>query len=319
MKKLFFVFAILSLVVFGCTKHDLNPTTKYVGTVNGSYIPQDVNVSLAKDLDLNNPLTPVPYTRNWIMYAKNSPFYPNETFALVTGLEFIQGSAAQIWWSTNNPVSFAASQAVYSNLTPVEPVRLIMETKRADNVVAYLGILDFDPTCASFPLTVNGFRLGDVLEINTGNLTTIPGGSALTFSVAYDEKIIDLDATEKGYISGGNGAGVTGEFGFADIKYKSQLEYHNAIRLEDINNVVYNSLLGKVTGSIVITINEPATSSTPAHAFQVSIPDSGPSASVAGQGRLFTLHTDKVGWYDSSTIGVTDKDITINSVVFDIN
>ena len=61
-------------------------------------LPQDVNISVVKDLD---PFAaPVAVTRNWIMYAKNSPFYGNQPFALVKGLEFVTGSAANIWWST---------------------------------------------------------------------------------------------------------------------------------------------------------------------------------------------------------------------------
>src|ERR1035437_7404111 len=115
-------------------------------------LPKDVNVSVANCFPFDAPEA---YTRNWIMYAKNSPFYGDQPFALVKGLEFVTGSAANIWWKTdgNNPVSFDASQGVYSNLTPVEPVRLIMETKDVSGAVDYLGILDFDPTQAQFPLT----------------------------------------------------------------------------------------------------------------------------------------------------------------------
>ena len=104
----------------------------------------------------------------------SSSFYPTEQpFALIKGLEFITGSAANIWWSTNgnNPVSFAASQAVYSNLTPAEPVRLIMEGySQTDSRPAYLGIIDFDPTQTQFPLTVVSKSLGDVLIVNADAL-----------------------------------------------------------------------------------------------------------------------------------------------------
>ena len=226
--KLFItLIAVVMLVgLTNCKKEVLAPNEdkNYVDAINASFVPQDVNVSLAKDVD---PFAPVAVTRNWIMYAINSPFYKVNNvipqFALVKGLEFITGSAADIWWSTagNNPISFAANQGVYSNLTPAENVRLIMETKDANNKVAYLGILDFDPILAQFPLTIVGKRLGDVLTLNTNALTRLPGAN-LTITAKFTLAKVDVAATELGVLNsatGGNGAGVFGALDFSKIVY----------------------------------------------------------------------------------------------------
>ena len=178
-----------------CKKETENTSvTKYVGTVNGSFVAQDASIKITKDLDPSQLAT-----RNWIMYAKNSPFYGNQPFALVKGNEFITGSTAQQWWSKdgNNPVSFAASKAVYSNLTPAEPVRLIMEGYGSDNptLAAYLGILDFDPTAAQFPLAVTSKSLGDKLIVNAEVLTSKPGGDLISISVSFQAATVNLQAT----------------------------------------------------------------------------------------------------------------------------
>ena len=316
MKKFNLFLTLIAVVMLvgltNCTKKEQNAVTpKYVGTVNGSFNVQDGNITFK-----SFPASPIGANRTWTMLRKSDG-------QLVDGTEFITGSAAQIWWSpaaNNNPVTFPAAQTVYSNLTPAEPLRLITETKDANNNVAYLGVLDFDPTQAQFPLTVNGFRLGDVLQINTDALTALPGGASLTFTATFNVKLIDETASKTGYISpatGGAGAGVTGEFGFADIKYGALSSITVPITAGDCN--VYNDLLGKVTGSIVITINEPASSSTPAHTFIVTIPDSGNSAAIDGKGRLFKLQTSKVGWYDSANVTMTDNDITFETVFVTVN
>ena len=211
-KSLFVLIAVVMLVgLTNCKKEDLGTSTKYVGTVNGSFVSKDVNVSVSKSLGPFD--APAASTRNWIMYAINSPFYGNQPFALVKGLEFLQGSAAYLWWSTNgnNPISFAANQGVYSNLTPAEPVRLIMETKDSDSKITYLGILDFNPTKVQFPLTVVGKRLGDAFTINTYELTKLPGAN-LTITVKFNLAPVDIAGTELGLLSpatSGNATGVT--------------------------------------------------------------------------------------------------------------
>jgi hypothetical protein len=307
-----------------CKKETENTSvTKYVGTVNGSFIAKDASIKITKDLAPNQLAT-----RNWIMYAKNSPFYGNQPFALVKGLEFIQGSAADIWWSTagNNPVSFAASQAVYSNLTPAEPVRLIMEGySQTDAIPAYLGIIDFDPTQAQFPLTVVSKSLGDVLIVNADALYNLPGGNLLTITATYNGFDVDIQATEKkltlSSATGGNGAGVTGVFDFSDIVYGAGSIYNPVT--EPVGHgdcLLVSCSAAKIMGDIIITITEAPSPSSPGvngSVIKLTVPAS--AVGLPGFGTKLVLTTTKLGWYDSATIGVTDNDIKINVVPVPVN
>jgi hypothetical protein len=308
--------AVVMLVGLTNCKKETEATAvrKYVGTVNGSFIAQDVNVSIAKDFD---PFAaPLAVTRNWIMYAVNSPFYAPQHFALVKGLEFVQGSAADIWWSTNgnNPVSFAASQAVYSNLTPAEPVRLIMETKDNSGSVAYLGILDFDPTQAQFPLIVVGKRLGDVVTLNTDALTKLPGAN-LTITANFQLANVDVAATELGNLNPATGAGVSGALDFSNILYGSLVTNVVTVPNGSGDFPLYSGIDKKVFGDITITITEAASSSSPGvngSVIVLHVPSS--AVGIAGMGTKLILSTSKLGWYDSSTINMSDDNIQINVV-----
>src|SRR5665647_636230 len=327
MKKINLFLSLIAVVMLvgltNCKKDTENTSvTKYVGTVNGSFLTQDVNISVFKHLD---PFAaPVANTRNWIMYAKNSPFYGNQPFALVKGLEFVTGSAANIWWKTdgNNPVSFDASQGVYSNLTPVEPVRLIMETKDVSGAVAYLGILDFDPTQAQFPLTVTGKRLGDVVTLNTDALTKLPGAN-LTITATVQSTKIDIAKTELGTLSpatGENTTGVTGALDFSDIIYGEVGSQVVTIPNGSGDFPLYSGVDKKVFGNIIITITEAPSSSSPGVSGSVivlTVPSS--AVGISGKSTKITLTTNKLGWYDSSTINVSDQDITVNVVNFPVN
>jgi hypothetical protein len=259
------------------------------------------------------------------MYAINSPFYGNEAFALVKGLEFATGSAANIWWSTagNNPISFAANQLVYSNLTPAEPVRLIMETKDANTNVAYLGILDFDPTHAQFPLTVVGKRLGDVLSLNSYALTKLPGAN-LTITVTFNLATVDVQATEKGILSpatSGNATGVTGVLDFSNIVYGTPVP--TTVTVNNFGNFdfsLYSGIDKKVFGDIIITITETPSSSSPGvngSVIILTVPAS--AVGIAGKSTKITLSTTKLGWYDSQTINMSDNDIQVNVVNVPVN
>jgi hypothetical protein len=326
MKKINLFLSLIAVVMLvgltNCKKDTENTSvTKYVGTVNGSFIPQDVNISVSKSFPFDAPEAS---TRNWIMYAKNSPFYGNQPFALVKGLEFVTGSAANIWWKTdgNNPVSFAASQGVYSNLTPVEPVRLIMETKDVSGAVAYLGILDFDPTQAQFPLTVTGKRLGDVVTLNTDALTKLPGAN-LTITATVQSTKIDIAKTELGTLSpatGENTTGVTGALDFSDIIYGEVGSQVVTIPNGSGDFPLYSGVDKKVFGNIIITITEAPSSSSPGVSGSVivlTVPSS--AVGISGKSTKITLTTNKLGWYDSSTINVSDQDITVNVVNFPVN
>ena len=325
MKKFNLFLALIAVVMLvgltNCVKENLGSSTKYVGTVNGSFNTQDVNISVSKSLDPFAP--PVAHTRNWIMYAINSPFYPEQQFALIKGLEFVTGSAAQIWWSTdgNNPISFGGDQLVYSNLTPAEPVRLIMETKDNNNNVAYLGILDFNPTKAQFPLTVVGKRLGDVVTLNTDALTKLPGAN-LTITANFQLAVVDVAATELRPLlspaTSGNATGVTGALDFSDILYGSPMT--TVVTVGNGDFPLYYGIDKKVFGDIIITITEAPSSSSPGVSGSVivlTVPAS--AVGIAGKSTKITLTTSKLGWYDSSTINMSDTDIQVNIINVPVN
>jgi hypothetical protein len=304
MKKFYLFMNLVAVVMLvgltNCKKEVLNPNEgkQYVGTVDGSFNVLDGDITFK-----SFPNAPTGVDRVWTMLRKDG--------TLVNGSEFIQGSAAQIWWSlpANNPVTFAANQAVYSNLTPLEDLRLITETKDGSGHVQYLGMLDFNPTNLGgqgFPLSVTGKRLGDVLMINTDELTTLPG-AALTIKVAFNLSPIDLTATKKCVLGNGN------HFTWSDIVYGTPVS--TTVTAGSGDFVLYSGIDSKVFGNIVITINEAASSSTSANSYIVTIP----ANEGSGKGRLFKLHTNKLGWYDSAPINTTDVDISYETIIVTVN
>jgi hypothetical protein len=309
-KVLFIAVALVAFMFASCKKDNLNPNPKLelksVEAISGSFMAKDGDVTFTKSY----PNAPLAVNRTWSMYAKNSPFYGNVPFSLVNGSEFITGSVAQLFWanSANNPITFPASQSVYSNLTPDENLRIISESKDVNGVVAYLGILDFKPSQVNFPLTVNCFRLGDVLVINTDQLTSLPGGNHLTFSVAYNLAPVDLAATKMGAITGINGVPNGTQFQWSDIVYGTSLSTNTSIGAG--NFVVYEGLDKKVMGSIVITITDTYTGINNDQPVRtITLPAI--TAKDAGKGLKLTLHTDKIGWLDSGVITFSDKDIEV--------
>ena len=324
MKNIKLIFALIAVVMLveltNCKKEvdDKTSVTKYVGTVNGSFVAKDASIKITKDLDPSQLAT-----RNWIMYAKNSPFYGNQPLALVTGKEFITGSAAQQWWSVpaNNPVSFAASQAVYSNLTPAEPVRLVMEGKDGSGNVAYLGVLDFDPTAAQFPLAVTSKSLGDKLIVNADGLTSKPGGNLISVSVLLQVTPVDIQATEKtlqlSSFNEGSATGVTGALDFQNIVYNngmSSLTSQLPVGAGDCE--VFNSTASKIKGITIIITFAPSPSAPGVSGSTITLT---PQAAGPGQFLKIILTTSKLGWYDSATIGVNDQDITVNEQTISVD
>ena len=250
------------------------------------------------------------------MYAKNSPFYGNVPFYQINGSEFITGSDAWNFWSVsgNNPITFPANTVVYSNLTPDEDLRLVSETKNKDNVTAFIGIIDFNPAGANFPLSVQCFRLGDKLTLNAHALKNLRGGEKLTITVTYNLHIIDLPATKLGTITGTNGIPNGTQFTWDDVKYGAINTFTSpAIDTGNTDVEIYDGLNGKVTGNITINITNNSNPANPTTTI-LTIPAAGP-----GYGLKLTLTTQKVGWYDSQTIGVTDTDIHINDVPIPTN
>lgn len=317
MKKFQLLLLVLVVVAFASCKKNEVPTqdsnaAKYVETIAGSFS--------AKEGDVTFKSAPIAYERTWTMYAKSSLLY-SDVFGKIDGREFIAGSSAYTFWhnSANNPVTFPASQAVYSNNTPAEPLRLITETKNALHQVAYLGMLDFNPSAANFPLTIHCYRLGDVLQINTNALTTLPGGQNLSFSVKYNLAPVNLAGTEiLADLSGVNTGVPNGnEFTWADIQYGTPAEQLLSIPtgLAGAGDyTIYDGIGGKVT-SVEITITETGTGGTPGSTIVKPVT----FTVEAGKGMKMVLSTTKIGWYDSQTINWADTDITINTVDVPIN
>lgn len=293
---------VLGVVLMtSCKKDDSSAPQnekQFVKSIEGSFI--------AKDGDITFKSAPIPVNRTWSMYTNNAIWYPAGVWTLVDGREFIDGSAADIWWSTagNNPVTYPAGTGVYSNLTPDEDLRIIHEAKDAIGNVQYLGILDFNPTVANFPLTVNTFRLGDVLTLNTDAVTGLPGGSNLTITAAFNLAPIDLPATKMATVSNPVGIPNGLQFQWSDIVYGTPAATNVTVGGGDF--VLYEGLTDKVVGDIVITLTETGNGG--------SVIVLGPvHAQLAGKGLKLTMKTTKIGWYDSGTINFADTDIVIIS------
>jgi len=269
------------------SKKDPEVKINYVESVQASFIAEQHDVSLKSGI-----VDPVLVNRTWTMLARNSKFYGNVPFALVKGNEFPPYSDARIYWSNpaNNPTTYPVNQGVYSNLTPVEDVRLITEVKDAANKVAYLGIVDFNPTSANFPLKVPSFRLGDILQINANALTSLPGGQNLTISVKFNLYPVDVEATKIGTISGTGGTPNGTSFTWADVHYGSPVL--TTITAGSGDFVLYQGIDSKVKGDIIITITDGGSS-----LVLEPIAARGP-----GLGAKIVLTTNKVGWFDSKDI-----------------
>lgn len=306
MNQFSFIFwvAIATMFIVSCSKKDdgVLPIVKSsVNAIAGTFNVQDGDIQILKD-------APLGVNRTWTMQARKSSYYGGIPFANVTGLEFIVNSAAYKFWiiPANNPVTYPASQAVYSNLTPDEDLRLIAETKVASGAVSFLAMLDFNPSSANFPLTLHGFRLGDELSINTYGLTKLSGGDKITITVSYDLAPIDLAATKsKVTLTGSAGVPNGIEFTWADIVYGASVTSSVTVPASSNNNFVtlYNGLDKKVTGNITITVTEAGGT-----AITKTV-----EAKGAGHGLKITLSTTKVGWFDSGTIKFCEDDIDVDS------
>ena len=290
-----FVAVAMILGLSNCKKDNLEenlPT--YLEVVDGSFIADDGDISFKG--------APVAVNRRWSMYQ-----YTNMDYRLIDGTEFVTGSKAWQFWSvaSNNPITFPANVSVYSNLTPCTDIRLISETLDADGKVAYLGMLDLNPVTMfpQFPCTVKGYRLGDVLTINTDALTSLPGGMDLDITFEYNLAEVDLPATME-FLPWGVA------FDWSKIVYKTAAPLTKTAGPG--NFVVYEGLDSKVVGSIKITIViDNNTSATP---YTTTI-----QAPGAGKGMNVVLTTTRIGWHDSATINISDEDIQIQTEYFPIN
>jgi len=311
-------FLAIMLTSVSCKKEAVNnsSTKQYVKAIAGSFIAKEGDITL-KSADL------VKVNRTWSMYARNSSFYGNAPFALVKGAEFITSSAAYNFWSTaaNNPVTFPVSLdgAVYSNLTPDEDLRCVLETKNAADSVVYLGIVDFNPGHATFPMTVNGFRLGDKLTINADQLFDLPGGNRIAITATFSLFPINLSATKLGAITESHANPAGTQFQWSDIVYDASVAKSATVTHTSTGNspiVLYDGLGGKVAGYLNIAVidnGSPLTAPTGGYNVNVDL------SNQPGKGHALTLTTTKKGWYDSDFIIFHDTDITVNDISVPVN
>jgi hypothetical protein len=294
MKKLSLIFAVaimMAVVFVSCNKKDDAVNPNYASTVSGEVIIQNGDITLKS--------APIGVTRYLYMYKQLTAA---PTFALVDGSEFLAGSAPAIFWATpgNNPGNFPSNVSVYSNYTPAIQIRMVAKTVDASNKPAYLGIWDGLPSAASFPVTIEGRRLGDVLTLNTDALTSLPGYTNMSFSVSYDKGIINVENTA--VTSGPTTSG------WPTYAYSSTVNVVDQVVTGTGDQVVYDDVDAKILGTITIKIHVDATTITKTV-----------SASSLGHGMAITLTTTRAGWFDSGTMTITDKDVVVDTVNVPVN
>ena len=328
MNKIILLATVLLLITFASCRKDYSfPSSSpfYTNYFKGSFIVTDGDILLKS---MGVPESPKVYGRTWTLMARNSVNYGNAEFAVVKGKEFITNSTPFAFWQTegNNPITLGADKNIEYDFTPDEDLRLITESKLkginvpGSGVVAYLGILDFHPSHNNFPLKMTGFRLGDVLQINTDQVTKLPGGDNLRFKVTYILKPINLDKTKaKLNLSGKNRPDDGTAFTWDDIEYDlalppSTIEVPAGCNLGDIT--LLNIYDGKVTGNLIIEVTDISNPGS-----KLNLPVNG-LALPAGQGLKLVLKTEKVGWFNggrNSSTNFEDTDISISAITVKIN
>lgn len=286
-KVLFLSVAVMIIALSSCEVKDdvAQPSTpsQYVASIEGEF--------MAKDRDVTLKSAPVGLNRIWTVYKK-----VGGVFSLVDGSEFITGSAAYNDWHNGlNPVTFSVSQALYITYCPVMDLRVTTQTLNSSGQVAYIGIHDFFPNAANFPITITGRRMGDVLKINMDSLQNIPGYN-FQVSVTYNLSTIDIAATTLG--------ATTTDVAWPTLLYTAAVNVPATAAITGPSDfTVYDGLDKKVVGNIVLNITDPGnniniTKTVPAEGF--------------GYGLVLVLKTNKAGYYHSaSPILIEDKDIVI--------
>lgn len=225
-------------------------------------------------------------------------------WALVDGSEFLPGSDAALDWSKSNtnPIWFDASLPVYYTYCPVLPLRFVIKgtVGAKGSQYSYLGITDLQPTKESFPLTIQSRRLGDKFVINVDALRNLPGYKNLAFKVSYTKSIIDVDKTAL--------LSTDTKTAWPVYSYSSTVPVVDQLITGSGDVVVYEGYDAKITGDITIKI----------FVDGVQIQKLTPSLAV-GKSLKATLTTNKVGWYDSGTLCVDYKDITVEQVIIPVN
>lgn len=300
MKKLMFIFAvaIMAVVLVSCNKKDDNVIPKqYAKAIAGQFIPQDGDITLK-----SAPIVPTVGGHQIDCYDIK---VGQNVWSVIDGTEFLPGSLPAVDWSTYQigSSSWWFSGGVYIAYCPTLPMRVVLTATAGawNSTPTYLGIWEGTPSATSFPITVQDRRLGDYLTINTDALTTLPGYTNMSFNVSYTKSTIDLAST----------IATSGVTTTAWPTYIYSANVATTVNLPGTPNLaeqtVYDGFDAKVTGTVSIAINVDNTIIT------VTTP-----ASALGRGMKITLRTNKVGWYNSGVIGVTENDITADVVDFNI-
>jgi hypothetical protein len=284
--------ALVLAVVFmtSCKKDDAKqPEKAYASYVSGAFVPIDGNIGLKS--------APVVTGYTFDIYKEMGTM--PQTYSMINGSEFLPGSAPALDWAnylTEGQYWFPKATGVYITYCPVLPLRVVIRATEGNqgSAVSYLGIRDITPTQASFPISVVDRRLGDVLTLNTDALTALPGYTNLTFTVEYTKSIIDVMQTAK--------TSPPTDLAWPVFVYSSTVPVSQLVTGAG-NQIVYDGLDAKITGTITIKI----------HVDNTTIVKTIP-ATALGHGMAITLKTNKVGWYDSGIIGISDVDIALDLV-----
>lgn len=278
------------ILMSSCKKEDAKqPEKAYASYVSGAFVPIDGNIGL-KSAPVVTGYTFDCYKANGLGWSK------------IDGSEFLPGSAPALDWATYTTIGqywWTKATGVWITYCPVLPLRVVIRATEGNkgSAVSYLGIRDITPDAASFPISVVDRRLGDVLTLNTDALTALPGYSNLTFTVEYVKSTIDVMGTAM--------TSPPTDLAWPVYSYSNN-EVISKVVTGAGNQVVYDGLDAKITGTIKITITVDGTTIVKTV-----------NAAPMGHGMAITLKTTKVGWYDSGVIGISDIDIVPDLV--DVN
>lgn len=300
MKKLCVMFSVVLVSVFvfvSCSKElsTISQGPTKVGVIAGKITVNDFDLTLK-----SAPATPIGVTRIWYVYKKDATALSG--WSLVNGDELTEGSVGNKWWKNpaNNPVTYAVSESLYSNFTPIEDLRIVTKTLNINKEVAYIGIHDFKPAENLFPLEFRGKRMGDVLTINIDALKHLKGYN-FAVSVTYQLSTIDIDATTLGTS--------TTDEGWPTLKYSLENVSTTKAITDDGQFTIYEGLDKKVVGDIVVTIV----------IDNVTTITKKVTALGFGQGLALVLDTKKIGTLDSKPIKLTDDDIDMTEQTINID
>ena len=261
--------------------------------------------------------TAVPNSRLWSLYKKPV----GGAWTLVTGNEFIAGSAAQLDWAGRNPLSRLITNGSGNRYFPVGmDLKLVYQTLIDGVKTDFLGVQDFTATQDNFTLQMKGRQLRDILMIDAEGLKNVPN---IRFEVmaTYVPQTIDLLPTALSatstlttwpvYTYVAAGVPVTTVLGTISasngLVTTSYPKSGNDITL-------FDALEKKITGTVTIVCKVYETGNpTSFRTVTKTTP-----ASAIGSGLKLILTTNLPGWY-AGQIAFEDVDINVTTVPVLIN